>query len=254
MRLVVELETVDREMTAAERLHAARITIDAGQTCGHGSRRSRSQSSDAEQRLLVVRGSKPSGLALEGAVVHRGQVPTLRPPATGLDDGVVGLRLFAPRDLSAVRAATRPGGNEGFWLIVDNDDPRQSLAKHIDSWSVDGEAGHALAIVDASSDALVGSMHFKLRAEDSVELSYGIAPAWRKQGVATRAAILASDWLLSEGWARVELRIDDNNRVSQRVAGRAGFHSAGRVRTWVPSAGREFEDRLYLRVGSTDSA
>ena len=107
---------------------------------------------------------------------------------------MVALRLFLPRDLGAFQAATRTGGNEGFWLIVDCDDPQQSLASHIDSWSVDAEAGHALAIVDASDDALVGSMHVKLRTEGSVELSYGIArlgggrarrlgpPHWRRTG------------------------------------------------------------------------
>lgn len=177
----------------------------------------------------------------------------LRPPVRRLDDGVIALRPFLPRDLPAFHSATRPGGNDGFWLIVDNDNPRESLASLIDSWSVEVEAGHALAIVDAG-DEVAGSMLIKVRAEDSVELSYGIAPSWRGQGVATRAATLASDWLLDEGWGRVELRIDDDNVTSQRVARKAGFRSAGRVRTWVPSAGKEFDDLLYLRVGRQESA
>jgi RimJ/RimL family protein N-acetyltransferase len=175
-------------------------------------------------------------------------VVVLRPPESRLDDGVVGLRLFLPVDLPAFQAATRPGGNEGIWLIVDPDDPQRSLADAIDSWSVDGEAGHGLAIVDAGDDQLVGSMYAKVRAEGCVELSYGIAPDRRGQGLATRAARLASDWLLDTGWRRVELRIDDDNLASQRIAKNVGFHSAGRVRTWVPSAGREFEDRLFLRL------
>ncbi len=175
-------------------------------------------------------------------------MPILRPPATRLDDGVVALRPFLARDLSGFEAATRPGGNEGIWLIVDKNDPQHSLANHVDSWSPNGPVGPTLAIVDARDDAFVGSMNFTIRAEDSVELSYGVAPPSRGRGVATRAAILASDWLLDEeGWGQVELRIDDNHHASQRVAGKAGFRRAGRVRTWVESAGREFDDLLYLR-------
>jgi len=44
----------------------------------------------------------------------------------------------------------------------------------------------------------------------------------------------------------VELRIADDAVASRQVAVNAGFRLAGRVSTWVPSAGRAFDDRLYL--------
>ena len=111
------------------------------------------------------------------------RVLVLRRPVARLDDDVVGLRPFLPRDLGAFQAATRPGGNDGWWLSVDNDDPQRSPAGHIDSWSFDGEAGRdALAIVDSPSDVLIGATYIEVRAENSVELSYGVAPSWRGKG------------------------------------------------------------------------
>lgn len=194
-------------------------------------------------------------LQLHVPPVHSWRVPILTPPATPLDDGQIGLRPFLLRDLATFQAATRPGGNEGFWLIVDSDDPTRSLLDHINSWYTEGHVGPGnllgpvLAIVDAQEDAPVGSMNIIVRAADRVELSYGVAPPHRGRGVATRALILAADWLLNdERWGSVELRIADDAHASQRVAHRAGFREAGRVRTWVPSVAQEFDDRLYLRT------
>lgn len=165
-----------------------------------------------------------------------------------LDDGVVGLRPLRPGDLPAFEAAARPGGNAGIWLRVDDDDPAGSLDQHLA-----GHPGHpdpydlSLAIVSLPADVLIGHATFVVRAPGSVEITYGVAPDRRGQGVATRAARLASDWLLGRGWDRVELRIDDANHASQRVAAKAGFRPAGRIRTWVNSAGRDFEDMLFVR-------
>jgi hypothetical protein len=39
-------------------------------------------------------------------------MPVLCPPAARLDDGVVGLRVFGPGDLTAFEAAMLPGGND----------------------------------------------------------------------------------------------------------------------------------------------
>ncbi|MGH3448051.1 MAG: GNAT family N-acetyltransferase [Nocardioidaceae bacterium] len=151
-----------------------------------------------------------------------GIVPELTFPPS-LDDGVIGLRPFRPTDLPAFEAAAEPGGNDGFWLTLSGADPQQCLANYLAGQPNPNDPDDlALAIVATLDDMVVGDATFIIRAEDSVELVYGVAPKMRRQGVATRAAKLASDWLLNHaGW--------------------------GRVRTWVPSAGREFEDQLYLQ-------
>jgi ribosomal-protein-alanine N-acetyltransferase len=105
--------------------------------------------------------------------------------------------------------------------------------------------------VQSKDDRLVGITYFTDRGEGSVEIAYGVAPAHRGQGIATRAAGLAAAWLLREaGWHRVELRIADDAAASKRVAAKAGFTTAGRIRTRAQS-GEEFEDCLYLMTPET---
>jgi RimJ/RimL family protein N-acetyltransferase len=174
--------------------------------------------------------------------------PSLSPPDQGtpLTDGVIALRPFAPSDLGVFDAAMRPGGNDGIWLQLESDS-RLSLASHLEGWDGRGAAGPSLAVLPVAGDPPVGVVYFTPREAGSVELSYGTAPGARGRGFATRASRLAAGWLIrSRGWPRVELRISDGNLASQHVALRAGFQPLGRVRTWVPSNGREFEDLLYV--------
>jgi RimJ/RimL family protein N-acetyltransferase len=80
-----------------------------------------------------------------------------------------------------------------------------------------------------------------------VELVYGVAPGWRGRGLATRAAILATTWLLAERQVTaVELRVGREHHASQRVAGKAGYRLAGTMRQQVPATGEEFEDLRYI--------
>lgn len=193
---------------------------------------------------------KPFRVAGSRSYGHDGRVPSLVTPRTRLDDDVIGLRPFRQDDLPAFEAAARPGGNEGTWLTMGGrENPQEALDDHLDGRPGTDPPELALAIVTVADDTLAGEATFAIRAEDSVELAYGVAPAHRGQGVATRTAKLAASWLLDErGWGQVELRIADEALASQRVAAKAGFHPAGRVRTWVPGVGREFEDRLYLKA------
>jgi RimJ/RimL family protein N-acetyltransferase len=120
-------------------------------------------------------------------------LPVLAPPAVRIDDGVAGLRAFQQRDLAAFEAAALPGGNDGVWLILYDGDPRRSLAAHIGGWSAgEGRAGPSLAVVRAGDDMPAGVVYFTVRSKDSVEMAYGVAPAYRGQGLATRAARLAA--------------------------------------------------------------
>jgi RimJ/RimL family protein N-acetyltransferase len=170
-------------------------------------------------------------------------VPVLRTPLVRIDDGVIALRRCVQADLGSFEDAAQPDGNDGIWLIPVAGGPGAQLAAHVTS----GPVGPALTIARSADDQLVGIVYLTDRGAGSVELSYGVAPAHRGQGIATRAARLAAAWALREGgWDQVELRIADDAAASRRVAVKAGFAEAGRVRTWVASAGEEFEDCLYV--------
>src|SRR5262249_3597981 len=83
--------------------------------------------------------------------------------------------------------------------------------------------------------------------DETVELSYGVAPAARGRGVAARAVRLVSRWCLEDaGFRRVELHIAPANTASRRVAESAGFVHAGWVRSYVAATGASFDDLLYV--------
>lgn len=177
---------------------------------------------------------------------------TLTPPTTMLNDSVVTVRRFGKADLAAFESAGLPGGNEGTWLTPVSGAPRRWLDAHIDSWPGSAPVGPALAIARAADDLLVGVMYLVDRGAGAVEIAYGVAPGHRGQGIATRGARLAAIWLLGEGgWDRAELRIADDAVASQRVAVKAGFRLAGRIRTRVPKTGEEYDDRLYVMTAGT---
>ena len=95
---------------------------------------------------------------------------------------------------------------------------------------------------------MIGVIFLRLREHDSIELTYGVAPAFRNRGVATAAAVLVSGWCLEElAAARVELRVGKNNRASQRVAAKAGFSREGIVRSHLAATGMDYEDLLFVR-------
>ncbi len=105
----------------------------------------------------------------------------------------------------------------------------------------------ALAIVEADSNDLIGQIGLTDRGDGVVELLYGIAPDRRRRGFASTSARVVAEWLLSESVARqVELRIDNENVASQRVALRAGFAPAGTVLSHVPATGVTYEDLRYV--------
>ncbi len=96
------------------------------------------------------------------------------------------------------------------------------------------------------SPRFVGHVGFRARDRGVVELVYGVAPGWRGRGLATRATILATHWLVAEQRVpAVELRIGREHGESQRVAEKAEFRLAGTVRQNVAATGETFEDLSY---------
>jgi RimJ/RimL family protein N-acetyltransferase len=81
-----------------------------------------------------------------------------------------------------------------------------------------------------ADDELVGSAGFHGPPDESgtVEIGYEVAPAKRRRGYATEAALALAEWALArEGVQRVIATPLRDNIASQRVLERAGFSRVG---------------------------
>ncbi|MFF8588869.1 GNAT family N-acetyltransferase [Streptomyces althioticus] len=85
-------------------------------------------------------------------------------------------------------------------------------------------------------------------------IGYWVLPEARGRGVATRAALLAADWALTEGALhRLELGHAVGHEVSCRVANRCGFLPEGTLRDAMFAPGRHdaFRDtHLHARLAT----
>jgi RimJ/RimL family protein N-acetyltransferase len=177
----------------------------------------------------------------------------LRAPTEPLSDGKIVLRLPQDGDVEAlVRYGDDPDLAETIWVPIPTPCPRDvaaaRLAEFRNGWEQENRFGPALIIATADTDEMVGVIFLRLREHDSVELTYGVAPACRNCGIATTAAVLVSGWCLEElAAARVELRISHSNLASQRVAAKAGFSREGIVRSHVAASGIHYDDLLFVR-------
>jgi RimJ/RimL family protein N-acetyltransferase len=177
----------------------------------------------------------------------------LRAPTEPLSDGKVVVRLPHDRDVEAlVRYGDDPDVAETIWVPIPRPCPRDvaagRLAEFTNGWEQENRFGRALIVAAADTDEMVGVIFLRVREHESIELAYGVAPAFRNRGIATAAAVLVSGWCLEElAAARVELRIGQGNLASQRVAAKAGFAPEGIVRSHLAATGMDYEDRLFVR-------
>lgn len=92
------------------------------------------------------------------------------------------------------------------WAVVDSDLAEPGFVGYAVAFGIDREAGE-------------------------VELGYATSPWARGRGVASETLRLLSDWALGEGFQRLSLLIDLDNKASQRVAERAGYTFEGVLRS-----------------------
>ena len=160
----------------------------------------------------------------------------ISPPSPPLSDGDIALRPWLERDVEAIVSACRDE-DIAWWLDqipqpYGEADARTYVAMTRRGWK-DGTHA-AFAVTKPETDEVLGSvgLHW-LDAEHKVaEVGYWVRRESRGQGVATRATRLAARWALTEcGIERLQLRADQRNVASQRVAESAGFRREGVLRS-----------------------
>jgi RimJ/RimL family protein N-acetyltransferase len=178
-------------------------------------------------------------------------------PGGALDDGVVRLRPRQLEDAAAMaetvadresqRWASRPGG-----ATVDE---QRAAIEWADSEWLTGQRIQ-LTICDAATGAPAGdlSAFWVDQPMGVLNLGYSVHPAWRRRGFATRAARLATDWLLGlPSVARVEAGANVANTASQTVLGRAGFVHEGTLRELITHVDGPRQDIVLFSRVPTDA-
>jgi RimJ/RimL family protein N-acetyltransferase len=168
-----------------------------------------------------------------------------------LSDGVVTLRLWRPDDAPAVFAACQDPRIARFVPIpqpYSEEDARTFIEMRRSDW--DGGTEQGFAIVDASTDELLGAISRHGPFGHRAMFGYWLAPAARGRGVATRSLRLIVDWTFATTPViRLELYTDVDNDASGRVAQRVGFDREGIRRAWdLDREGRPEDVVFYVRV------
>ncbi|HWE64844.1 MAG TPA: GNAT family protein [Chloroflexota bacterium] len=174
-------------------------------------------------------------------------------PDVLLTDGTVLLRLPDARDSAAIRGYGQdPDVEETGWLPVPVPCPPE-VAAHVcqefqQGWQ--GRFGLTLVITMPPDVDLRGVVHLSVHADGVGEIAYGLAPRYRRRGLATRAVRLVAAWAFAQlGLRRLEIVVTaqgTNGLTSRRVAEKADFVYAGIRRTHLPATGRDYEDPLYV--------
>jgi RimJ/RimL family protein N-acetyltransferase len=148
----------------------------------------------------------------------------------------VTLRPWEDEDIPAITAACREE-EIARWL----DQVPQPYEEGHARWYVDqchegwvrGESS-TFAVTDAASGEVLGSIGMRHLGEfegDASEVGYWVKREARGRDVATRALRLVSRWAIEQGVPRLQLRADELNVPSQRVAEKAGFAREGVLRS-----------------------
>ena len=161
---------------------------------------------------------------------------SIGPPSPPLSDGLVTLRPWIERDVPAIVSACNDQ-DIAWWLDqvpqpYSEADGRTYVAMTRRGWK---DGTHAsFAVTDSATGEVLGSIgiHWLDLDNGVAEVGYWIRGESRGRGIATRATRLASRWALTEcGIRRLQLRADQRNVASQRVAEAAGFRREGVLRS-----------------------
>ncbi|MFF6888011.1 GNAT family N-acetyltransferase [Streptomyces sp. NPDC012421] len=102
----------------------------------------------------------------------------------------------------------------------------------MEQWAAGGPL-RAFGVRVGSQAALAGTIDLRFEmpglAPGQVNIAYGVYPAWRGQGLATRAVNLVCRYAAAEGATQAVIQVDPENPASAAVAHRSGFTCITRV-------------------------
>ena len=167
----------------------------------------------------------------------------LAPPDPPLTDGVVTLRGWRDSDAGAL-TAMMDEPEIARWTRA----PSPYLERHAIEWL----ATHStlmrrrtelpLAIEDAASGELIGSMALRFPEDGRGEFGYLVAAGARRRGVASRALRLYAKWAFDElGVERLEVLAQPDNAASVALAESVGFRREGLLRSYTSLRGQRVD-------------
>ncbi|MFD7695053.1 GNAT family N-acetyltransferase [Streptomyces sp. NPDC059805] len=152
-------------------------------------------------------------------------------PGARLSDGVITLTPLGPDDASAHLA----GEDEQLirWLSGGPGTPEGVAAyvRHCVGQWADGGSLRAFGVRVDGGRTLAGTIDLRFAAEGltpgQVNVAYGLYPAWRGRGLATRAVLLVCGYAAAAGARAAVIQVEPGNAASVAVARRAGFAPGG---------------------------
>jgi len=175
----------------------------------------------------------------------------IRPPDPALSDGVVMLRPWGEDgDVEAITAACNDPAIAEFLDLIPSpyteEDAREYLARTKQGWT-EGTSSNFAIVGDGSPVGSLG-VHWIDPEQGVAEVGYWVAPEARGRGVCTTAVKLATRWIFEhDDMERVQLRADEDNPASNRVAEKAGFKREGVLRSirYNPRLGRRVDFAMW---------
>ena len=170
----------------------------------------------------------------------------VEPPEPALTDGVVTVRPWGePGDAEAIVAACNDQAIAKFLDMIPQPYTRSDAETYLEACRIgwrDGTFANFAVVVDGRAVGSIG-VRWKNPDDGIAEVGYWVANEARGKGVCTRALRLVAAWALARpGMARLQLRADEENVPSKRVAENAGFTREGVLRS------SHYNPRLDRRV------
>ena len=174
-------------------------------------------------------------------------------PSPPLSDGVVSLRAWHAGDIPALVDSLDGDQEITRWLELipqpyTVSEARMWIEQSASYWR-EGTAA-PFALVSVETNDVVGGVGFRwVDLTHAIgEVGYWLRVDARGRGLTTRGVRLVSDWALRTlGCERLQLRADELNLASQRVAEKAGFRREGVLRASQLSVrhGRRIDFVMY---------
>jgi RimJ/RimL family protein N-acetyltransferase len=176
---------------------------------------------------------------------------TVSAPDPPLTDGVVTLRPWGEEgDVEAIVAACNDPAVAEFLEMIPSPyreaDAREYLERTREGWA-DGTRTNFAVVVDGAASGSI-AVHWLDTEQGVAEVGYWVAPEARGQGICTRAVRLVSGWVFERpGMERLQLRADEQNVASRKVAEKAGFTQEGILRSsrYNPRLARRIDFVMY---------